>query len=373
MLNFIDDLLNKITVYRLTLYYLTALFLAAVGFSAWGILPYNPYALVISAFIVLLTCLVINIIFASVFGASPRAESVYITAFILILIITPPLVENYLPNISFLLWASVWAMASKYIFAVGKKHIFNPAAFAVALTAVTLNESASWWVSSIYLAPLTAVGGLLILRKLRRFDLAASFLIIAVPTILGFIFFKSGDLVGASQKALFYSPLLFFTFIMLTEPMTTPPTKISRIWYGGLVGFLFAPSIHIGSFYSTPELALIVGNIFSYLARNVLLFMAAAKNETIAKIKQRMPSAPDIIAILLFLGLAGGVAAAVGPLERLFSLSSSGDESREIPGPSMTAPPAESPPKSGETKQNAPMRQIIPRFDDNDEEEEDDD
>src|SRR3989344_3362076 len=202
MLNFIDDLLNKITVYRLTLYYLTALFLAAVGFSAWGILPYNPYALVISAFIVLLTCLVINIIFASVFGASPRAESVYITAFILILIITPPLVENYLPNISFLLWASVWAMASKYIFAVGKKHIFNPAAFAVALTAVTINRSANWWGSSIYLMPFVLVGGLLMVRKIRRFDMVLIFFGVALVSIVGLNFLKGGNPVFVLEKIL---------------------------------------------------------------------------------------------------------------------------------------------------------------------------
>ena len=35
--------------------------------------------------------------------------------------------------------------------------------------------------------------------------------------------------------------------------------------YGIIVGILFAPAIHIGSIYSTPELALVVGNIFSYI------------------------------------------------------------------------------------------------------------
>jgi len=34
--------------------------------------------------------------------------------------------------------------------------------------------------------------------------------------------------------------------------------------YGGIVGFLFAPDIHFLGIYSTPELALILGNIFSY-------------------------------------------------------------------------------------------------------------
>jgi ferredoxin-NADP reductase len=47
--------------------------------------------------------------------------------------------------------------------------------------------------------------------------------------------------------------------------MTLPPTKILRICYGALVGFLFAPQIHIGSLYFTPELVLVAGSVFSYL------------------------------------------------------------------------------------------------------------
>ena len=47
--------------------------------------------------------------------------------------------------------------------------------------------------------------------------------------------------------------------------MTTPPTKNLRIIYGILVGFLNAPFAVIGSFYTTPEVALALGNIYSYL------------------------------------------------------------------------------------------------------------
>jgi len=45
-----------------------------------------------------------------------------------------------------------------------------------------------------------------------------------------------------------------------------PPTRDRRIIYGAIVGALFAPAAHIGSFYFSPELALVVGNMFSYFA-----------------------------------------------------------------------------------------------------------
>ncbi|MFZ2500976.1 MAG: FAD-dependent oxidoreductase, partial [Minisyncoccia bacterium] len=34
--------------------------------------------------------------------------------------------------------------------------------------------------------------------------------------------------------------------------------------YGAMVGFLFAPNVHFGNFYFTPELALLAGNVFVY-------------------------------------------------------------------------------------------------------------
>ena len=44
---------------------------------------------------------------------------------------------------------------------------------------------------------------------------------------------------------------------MLTEPLTAPTTRLPRLAFAALVGFLFAPNVHIGSFYFTPELALL--------------------------------------------------------------------------------------------------------------------
>jgi ferredoxin-NADP reductase len=37
-----------------------------------------------------------------------------------------------------------------------------------------------------------------------------------------------------------------------------------RLAYGAVVGLLFAPTVHVGSFYFTPELALVIGNLFAY-------------------------------------------------------------------------------------------------------------
>lgn len=249
-------------MYRLVLYFLVVLWLIALGFSLAGILSYDPLSMILSGVLIFVACLVSNLIFAKIFEAPANVESVYITAFILMLIISP---TRTVGEAVFIFWAALLAIASKYILAIGKKHIFNPAAFAVALIAVTINHSASWWVGTLPLLPFVAIGGALIVRKIIRFDLVLSFLITALISVGLGALINGGNPFTGSWGALINSGLLFFAFIMITEPLTTPPTRRLRILYGMLVGLLFAPQIHIGPVYSTPELALIVGNIFSYL------------------------------------------------------------------------------------------------------------
>ena len=283
MFTLIDKLLNKVTMYRLVLYYLLFLLGVAVLLSTFGMLPYNPLAIVFSAIFLTVVSWLTNKIFSRVWSVPTNVESVYITALILALIIAP---ARSLNDLSFLAWAAVWAMASKYILAVRKKHLFNPAAFAVALTALTLNQSANWWIATLSLAPFVLVGGLLITRKIRRFDMVFSLIGFALVSILGMKIFEGGDALAAFGKIFINTPILFFAFIMFTEPLTTPPTRGLRILYGALTGFLFAPWVHIGSIYSTPEIALLCGNMFAYLV--------SPKDKLVLKLKVIVPVAQDV-------------------------------------------------------------------------------
>ncbi len=266
MLNAIDSFLNRITMYWLLLYVLAASLVIAAAFGALGILPYSPVAIAFSTAVLLAVAWITNQLFAKTFGAQPNVESVYITALILALIIAPVMPSGIPANmtgISFLIWAAVWAMACKYMLATRKKHFFNPAAFAVALTALTINQSANWWIGgNLPMLAFVLIGGFLIVRKIRRFDLVLSFLTVGLATVL---LTNSGENpLTALQQVFLHTPIFFLAAVMLTEPLTTPPTRTGRIAYGALVGFLFAPAIHLGSIYSTPELALLVGNVFSY-------------------------------------------------------------------------------------------------------------
>jgi ferredoxin-NADP reductase/Na+-transporting NADH:ubiquinone oxidoreductase subunit NqrB len=287
MLGLIDNVLNRITMYRLVLYYLIFLVLTGAALSFFGFLPFQPFDLLVSTSVLVSVCWIANSTFAKVLNVPANTESLYITAFILALIITPqPVARPFSAGSALLLWAGVLAMASKYILAIRRKHIFNPAALAVALAALTLNQAASWWVGTVAMAPFVLVGGLLVARKLARFDLILSFVGAACAVTLAATLAKGTGVLPAAGQLLADTPLLFFAFVMLTEPLTTPPGRTRRVVYGAAVGLLFASPLPIGRVFSTPEFALLVGNVLSYLT--------SPKARHLLRLKARTQLGPDI-------------------------------------------------------------------------------
>jgi len=282
-MKYIDNFLNGITMYRLLLYYLIFLLVVAFGLSFFEVLSFNPLAIAGNAMFFVAICWITNTIFAKTFGAPTNLESVYITALILSLIVAP--IRSY-HDLPFLGWVAVWAMASKYIFAFGKKHFFNPAAFGVALAGVGLFQSANWWVGTGSLLPFVLLGGFLIVRKIQREDMVGTFFLSALLTIFFFNLAKGTDVFVLLKKILFDTPIVFFAFVMLTEPLTTPPTKLLRMLYGGIVGILYAPQVHVGSIYSTPELALLVSNMYSYIV--------SPKQKLVLTLSEKIKTASDM-------------------------------------------------------------------------------
>lgn len=278
VLHLIDRILNTTTMYRLMLYVLIVLVLVAALFGGIGLLPFNPlYILASAAFLVSLSVLA-NWAFARIFRAATNVESTYITALILALIINP---DPPASNLATLAVAAVVATASKYVLAYRRRHIFNPAAIAVVIISYALGRPASWWVSASVLLPFVLIGGVLIVRKIRRFDTVGTFFLTYFVALLAFAIAERVDLATQVRQTLLLTPLLFVAFVMLTEPLTMPPTRRLRMIYGGLVGFLVVPQVHIGGFYFTPEVALLVGNVFAWLV--------SAKATQMLRLKERRP------------------------------------------------------------------------------------
>ena len=262
----LNNFLNRITMYRLMLYFLLVLWAATIFLSVFGVLPYKAFDILLSGIFLGILCNLTNYLFAKIFRARTNLESATITALILTLIVGP---VSLLENIWVLGFISTVAMASKYFLAVRKKHIFNPAAMAVLLSAILLKYGASWWIGSMYTLPFIILGGLLVLAKIKRFELAASFL---------FVYF-----LGTNSFPV--PPLWFFVFVMLVEPLTSPSTKVKQIVFGGFVAltYLLLPKVIPGYAYGL-ETALLAGNLLNLaISPSFNVVLVFKKKEKVAR------------------------------------------------------------------------------------------
>lgn len=252
-----DRWLNRVTMYRLVLYYLAGLLAIALVQSLRGALGYSAVSLLGTVAVAVVAAVAVNSLFARTFGAPVNSDSALITGLILALIVGPALsLDEYV----FLAWASTLAIASKFIIAHHNVHLFNPAAIAVVLTGYFAGETASWWIATSVMTPFVVIGGLLIVRKLKRNDLVSAFLWSTFFITLAWSALDGLGWEQALRQGVLESPAWFLAFVMLTEPVTMPPTRNRQVVYGLLAGLLVVPQLHISTFYFTPEIALVIAN-----------------------------------------------------------------------------------------------------------------
>ena len=268
-------------MYRLVLYILIALVCVASFLSYFSLVPSTPPFIIVSALVLVAVGRIANSLFSWAFDAPTNFESVYITALILALIMTP---AKSFSDLVVLSWAVTLAMLSKYVLSINRKHIFNPAAVGVVITGLVLGQPASWWVGTAWMAPFVAISGFLVIRKLRFYDLAWGFFMVVLVVSLFIAVIHGNDLVTGISRIILDSFILFLGSIMVTEPLTMPPTSRLQMIYGGLVGLLSVPQVSLFAFSFSPEMALCVGNIFAYIVSpKEKLLLTLSKKVKIAK------------------------------------------------------------------------------------------
>lgn len=155
--------------------------------------------------------------------------------------------------------AGVIAILSKHLIKFKQKHVFNPANFGILLASIIFGAEHTWWISSPL--ALVIIFGIFLIWRMRRFDLALSFI------LAYFIFSVSADLSllgNFNELYLFIANsgvIFFFSMYMLIEPKTTPPARKQRIVYGIFVALLLIFFNKIIPIHDLP-LALAIGNLF---------------------------------------------------------------------------------------------------------------
>ncbi len=114
------------------------------------------------------------------------------------------------------------AIASKHLIKIKNRHIFNPAAFGLFLGSLVFRTPVAWWsVSSVFLLFFFFPGYVSIFRS-RKFNMILFFFI--VYNLLTFFITK--------RVNIFDPVIIFFTLVMLPDPMTSPNLPLRQVFFG---------------------------------------------------------------------------------------------------------------------------------------------
>jgi hypothetical protein len=167
-------------MYALVILCLTLIAVVAFGLALFNQLNISPFELLVSATVVFTFSYLANGIFGVIFRTHPQLSSTAITALILLFVFQPTLELSGLAGLAL---AATAAVASKYLFAWRRRHIFNPAAFGAVVVGLSGLAFPSWWVGTPPLLPFVIIGALLVLFRTRRIPLGAIYVAVAAVTM----------------------------------------------------------------------------------------------------------------------------------------------------------------------------------------------
>jgi glycine/D-amino acid oxidase-like deaminating enzyme/nitrite reductase/ring-hydroxylating ferredoxin subunit len=204
------------------------------------------------------------------------------------------------PPLVILIALPLLAVASKQLLHFGKnRHVFNPAAFALAIMSF-ITPSVSWWAVAGEILPtisglqqlnpgmwlflFSAVGAVIILWRQNRWHVTAPFLL-SYAFFLSALSLLNGIAINRLPHTLFLqivnSVILFFATVMVIEPLTsTFRTKRQEIFYGALVGFAVVLVTYLARKFNLVTLDPLVYGLLSGNLVASLLFLPARNAST---------------------------------------------------------------------------------------------
>lgn len=137
--------------------------------------------------------------------------------------------------------AAFIAIGSKFLIRYDNKHIFNPTNIAI-VALLILFPSQVWispgqWGSAVWLVLFLCCMGFLVLYKIPRRDIA--FMFLACWSAL--LFLRAswlGDPISIPIHQIESGALLIFCFFMISDPKTSPDTKLGRFIFALLVALI---------------------------------------------------------------------------------------------------------------------------------------
>jgi enediyne biosynthesis protein E5 len=211
---------------------LVTLLVFNLGWLDFGARPENSaYAII--------ACLLTQIVCSRIVGIPLDLRSPLITGLSLSLLLRAD--EAWIHAL-----AGVIAIGSKFVLRIDGKHIWNPAGFAIVVLLFTASShvwiSPGSWGSGVWFAALLVFFAILVLGAARRSDIAIFFLGTHAALLLARALWL-GDPLAIPVHQLQSGSLLIFTFFMISDPRTSPDSRLGR--------FIFAASVALAAHYMT--------------------------------------------------------------------------------------------------------------------------
>jgi len=168
-------------------------------------------------------------------------------------------------SLMLLLAGAVIAVASKFVFRIRGKHIFNPTN--IAIVALMLMSKHVWvspgqWGNVAFFGFLIACIGGLVVNRAARSDVTYAFIVAWSALVIGRSLWV-GEPLTIPFHRLESGALLLFTFFMISDPKTTPDSRAGRILFAAIVAF--------GGWYINYRLFRTNGILWSLAAAAILV------------------------------------------------------------------------------------------------------
>ena len=261
----IDAITGRLSMYRWATIALSIVLASGVLLGFLDAIGPDPYGILGTVGVVVVATIGANEIAARLAHVVPHRESAVITALIVSCIVQPSLDTAALVAAA---GAGIIASLSKYLLVWRGRHLLNPAATGVFIAGVVgyyLGQGVGfWWVATGPMLPIVALGALVLLDRSRRLDVGLIFIVTAVVLISIRLLSTGSTLWGAPATVLTLFPVVFLAGFMLSEPLTLPPRRWQQWLTAGVTAVVFSVPFSLGPIYTSPELALIIGNLVAF-------------------------------------------------------------------------------------------------------------
>jgi enediyne biosynthesis protein E5 len=137
------------------------------------------------------------------------------------------------------LTATIITIASKFLLRFNGKHLFNPTNFGIVAMMLLTGQvwvSPGQWGNVAFFAFLMACLGGLVVNRAARSDVTYAFIAFYMALVFGRSIWL-GEPLTIPLHRLENGALLLFTFFMISDPRTTPNSRLGRILFAAIVAF----------------------------------------------------------------------------------------------------------------------------------------